>query len=315
MNKNKIKNELINNNNTYNGCIIKYSNKLARKITKFSLEEQKSLHLIFSQVNPYQKNPTTFKISKLDFFDKLQLQSTDRYPRYRKLVHGLINKSFFEVMDEQGGQRVEVVIFDSYWKPKEPYFEVSLNPNFMPYLEQLVKDYTKIQLNSILRLKSKHTLSLYKFICSWTDERKKENQRYITTNELKELLGLKNDAYVYKGKFNRSDFEKRAVKPNIAEINEKTNIDVSFKKNKKNNKVQNYEFNWNYKIDFLLNQQKQSPRSIDLEKQQDVNLGNCTKCPGNSNTNPKTNLVAKEAANNPITKEEIDKILNEFDKW
>ncbi|WP_174479965.1 replication initiation protein [Spiroplasma endosymbiont of Danaus chrysippus] len=233
--------------NNYDDLTVYYANELARKYCKFTLEEQKVLHLIFSQINPYGKNPITFKLNKLDFFNKLELESKNRYPRYRKLVHSLINKSLFEITDEKGGVRIGVVIFDSYWKPKEAYFEISLNPNFMPYLEQLVREYTKLQLDSILKLKSKHSLTLYKFLCSWTDENKKINQRYITTKDLKELLGLSIDDYVYKGKFNRADFERKTINLSLSEINEKTDLIIKLIKNYKNGKVQNYEFTWTQK--------------------------------------------------------------------
>ncbi|WP_210381263.1 RepB family plasmid replication initiator protein, partial [Borreliella valaisiana] len=55
--------------NQYDDLTVYYANELARKYCKFTLEEQKVLHLIFSQINPYGKNPTTFKLNKLDFFD------------------------------------------------------------------------------------------------------------------------------------------------------------------------------------------------------------------------------------------------------
>ncbi|WP_425381617.1 replication initiation protein [Spiroplasma endosymbiont of Polydrusus pterygomalis] len=230
--------------NQYNDLTVYYANKLARSYYKFSLEEQKVLHLIFGQINPYGNNPTVFKLNKLEFFNKLELESQDRYNRYRRLVRALINKTFFEIKDEQGGELMGVVVYSSYWKPKEPYFEVSLNPNFMPYLEQLVKNYTKINLDSALKLKSKYSLSLYKWLCSWTNESKNQNQRYITTRDLKELLGLSVDAYTYRGNFNRADFERRTINPAINEINNKTNLMQELKKQKKGNKILNYEFIW-----------------------------------------------------------------------
>lgn len=243
--------------NQYNDLTVYYANKLARSYYKFSLEEQKVLHLIFDQINPYGNNPTVFKLNKLEFFNKLELESQDRYNRYRRLVRALINKTFFEIKDEQGGELMGVVVYSSYWKPKEPYFEVSLNPNFMPYLEQLVKNYTKINLDSALKLKSKYSLSLYKWLCSWTNESKKQNQRYIITRDLKELLGLSVDAYTYRGNFNRADFERRTINPAINEINNKTNLTVNIKKQKKGNKILNYEFNWIQKENFNL--KKENP--------------------------------------------------------
>ncbi|WP_425381819.1 replication initiation protein [Spiroplasma endosymbiont of Polydrusus pterygomalis] len=113
----------------------------------------------------------------------------------------------------------------------------------MPFIEQLIRDYTKINLDRVLKLK--HSLTLYKWLCSWSDENKKENQRDITTKELKELLGLSIDTYVQNGKFNRADAERYTIKSAIQEINEKTNIIVSYKKNKIGNKIENYEFNCN----------------------------------------------------------------------
>ncbi|WP_210368315.1 RepB family plasmid replication initiator protein [Borreliella garinii] len=64
----------------------------------------------------------------------------------------------------------------------------------------------------------------------------------MTTKELKELLGLSIDDYVYNGKFNRGDFERKTIKSAINEINKISNIILSFKKNYIHRKVQNYEF-------------------------------------------------------------------------
>lgn len=115
----------------------------------------------------------------------------------------------------------------------------------MCFIEQLVRDYTKINSDSVLKLKD--SLTLDKWLCSWTDENKKQNQRYITTKELKELLSLAIDTYVQNGKFNRADFERYTIKRAIQEINEKTNVIVSYKKNKIGNKIENFEFNWKQK--------------------------------------------------------------------
>ncbi|MBP1525174.1 MAG: replication initiation protein [Spiroplasma ixodetis] len=254
--------------NQYDDLTVYYANELARMCSKFTLEEEKVLHLIFSQIKPYEKNDTTIKINKLDFFNKLELESKDRYPRYRKLVHGLINKTYLELKEKNGKELIGVVITASRWNSKESFFEINLNNWFMPFLEQLVKNYTKLQLNSILKLKSKYALTLYKYICSWNDESKNINQRYITTKDLKELLGLSIDDYVYNGKFQRKLFENYTIKKAILEINEKTNLILSFRKNKKGNKIQNYEFTWMQKENALTTKTSKKQVSLfDLEKE------------------------------------------------
>ncbi|MBP1525587.1 MAG: replication initiation protein [Spiroplasma ixodetis] len=231
-----------------NNIAIYYANELARKNNQFTLEEEKVLHLIFSQIKPFEKNPTTFKIEKKEFFRKLNLVDNNKYKRYEKIILELISKTLTKIeRKDTDSKLIGVVICNAEWFNKEPFFEVDINPKFMPYIEQLINHYTKVSLDSLLNLKSKHSLSLYKWLCSWTDENKKINQRYLTTKELKELFGLSIDDYVYKGKFNRADFERYTLKKIEKEINAKTSLIFSYKKNKIGNKIQNYEFTWTQK--------------------------------------------------------------------
>lgn len=238
----------MNKENKYNGVIIYYANELARNYSKFSLEEQKALHLIFSHIKPFEKNPTTFKIEKKSFFEKLNIVGTDKYKRYEKIIVNLIDKTFTEIFKKETNSKlIGRVISDAEWFYKENYFEISISNKFMPYIEQLVNHYTKLNLDSIVLFKSKYALTLYKWLCSWNDENKKINQRYITTKDLKELLGLSKEAYMQGIKFNRSHFERRIINPVILEINKKTNFNLNVKKKKNGAKVENYEFTWSQK--------------------------------------------------------------------
>lgn len=149
-----------------------YSNELARMTTKFTLEEEKALHIIFSHIKPYEKNELTVKLMKTDFFNKLELQSKNRYPRYRKLIKGLVNKTFVELKNERGQEILGNVITASIWDDNTSFFEVDLNHRFMPFLELWKDKFTKVDLFNILSFQSKYSLTLYKWICSWTDEKK-----------------------------------------------------------------------------------------------------------------------------------------------
>lgn len=229
--------------NRYDGVTIKYANELARKYSKLTLEEQKALHLIFSHIEPFKKKPTTFLINKVEFFEKLNLKGDSKYQRYNVIANNLILKTFIEIDNDKVSSK-GVVIYNVEWKKKEPFFEVSLNPKFMPYLEQFIDYYTKIDLDSFVSFRSKHALTLYKFFCSWNSEKK----TIQTTKQLKELLGLSQETYVQSGKFNRSAFERDTIIKAIKEINFVSNLEIDYKKNKKGNKVLNYEFSWIEKI-------------------------------------------------------------------
>lgn len=234
------------NDNTFSSQIKKvyYANIIARMNNNFSLEEEKALHIFFSYIKPFNfQNSTTIKIEKKKFFEQLNLTGDDKYKRYKLLIYKMKIKSIVIIETEKS-------IFDGFllisseWYKKELYFEVDLNPKLMPFIEQLKEHYTKVDLNTVCAFKSKHALTLYKFLCSWTNESKNENKRYLTTKDLKELFGLSKEAYVQNGKFKRYLFEKRTIDVSIKEINQYSNLNINYDKNYESGKVKKYEFIW-----------------------------------------------------------------------
>ncbi|MBP1525793.1 MAG: replication initiation protein [Spiroplasma ixodetis] len=138
------------------------------------------MHLIFAHIKLFQKNPTTFQINKVDFFEKLNLIDNDKYKRYEKITDNLILKSFVRIETEQEKSK-GIIIYNIKWNKNKEFFEVDLNPNFMPYLQNFIDHYTSINLDNLVRFKSNHSLNLYKLICSWNDTIK-TNQKFFELN-------------------------------------------------------------------------------------------------------------------------------------
>lgn len=256
------------NDNTFLSEIKKvhYSNIIARMISKFTLEEEKALHIIFSYIKPFNyQNSTIVQIEKKIFFEHLELIDNNKYKRYEKLIVNLIGKTMTKIdKPETNSKLIGVIIYSSQWYNRKPIFEIKLNPDFMPYLEQLKEHYTRVDLNTVCAFRSKHALTLYKFLCSWTNDSKKENKRYLTTKDLKELFGLSIDDYVYNGKFVRSLFEKYTIAIAINEINKYSDININYDKKKENGKVKKYEFIWTQKekpVEINKSNQKQKTMS------------------------------------------------------
>ena len=85
------------------------------------------------------------------------------------------------------------------------------------YLIGLTKNFTQYELYNIMALKSKYAIRLFELFKSYSWQNKKE----FDIEELKELL----DATKYK-KFN--DFKKRVIEPSLKEINEFTELNISY---------------------------------------------------------------------------------------
>lgn len=223
-----------------------YSNQIARMRTRFTLEEEKVLHVIFSKLNAFEKNDLKVTINKSELFDTLGVAGKSKYKRYRNIFKGIIQKSYMEILDTEGNMAQGVVITGVKWNTKEQPVELYLNQLFMPYISELVSNFTMVSLQSITNFKSKYSLVVYRWLCSWADNSTdfSENARYITTKELKELFGLTEQDYVYNGKFNRALFEQYAIESAVHEINEKTDLQVEYKKIKQGNRIKSYAFHF-----------------------------------------------------------------------
>ena len=232
--------------NQFDNKIVAISNDLARSNVLFTLEEEQLLMLALSQFNSRDKNiknSDLVRLKKTDVFEKLGLKSQDRYSRLKKTFKSMQMKTFIDLKigrDELMG--IVIISFKSDYKSE--YFDLRINPDFMPYLEQLGNFYAKLELDSIVQFQSKFSLALYKYMMSWNNQNY-DNERYLTTKELKELFGLKEDDYVSNGKFMRNGFEKKTIDVAINEINNKVQgLFVGYTKIKKNGRILAYSFEW-----------------------------------------------------------------------
>lgn len=227
----------------FDNKLVVISNDLARQNSKMTLEEEQLLHCIFSQLDPYGKNNPKVTLKKSELFEKLGLKSSNRYSETKKKLRSLLGKSLVDFTVDDVDY-VGFVLTDFKSDHKSEDIEVYMNPRFMPYVEQLVSHYTKLQLDSIVQFDSKYSLILYKYLSSWAGDHP-ERALMVSTKELKELFGLSKEDYVYHDKFNRALFEKYTLDTAIDEINEKVpGFDVVYKKSKKGNRVQGYIIHW-----------------------------------------------------------------------
>jgi len=106
------------------------------------------------------------------------------------------------------------------------------DPNLKPYFIQLGKHFTKYYLENILELNSFYAIRIYE-LCKQYETIK---ERTIEIKDLKEILDI-NDKYK---KYN--DFKKKVLEISEREINEKTDINISFEEIKTGRKVTSIKF-------------------------------------------------------------------------
>jgi len=126
------------------------------------------------------------------------------------------------------------------------------DPNLKPYFIQLGKHFTKYYLENILELNSFYAIRIYE-LCKQYETIK---ERTIEIKDLKEILDI-NDKYK---KYN--DFKKKVLEISEREINEKTDINISFEEIKTGRKVTSIKF----KIKSIIQEVKKKNIEKEIEK-------------------------------------------------
>lgn len=105
---------------------------------------------------------------------------------------------------------------------------LEFDDELIPYLLQLKSRFTRYELRNTLYLKNKYSIRVYELLKQLQNIKSGK----FTIEELKNLLMLE------KGQYSRLyDFERFILKSSMEEINEYTDLDVSYEKNKNGRKV------------------------------------------------------------------------------
>ena len=210
--------------NERNQLIVK-DNELVRKARyNLTVNQQKIIAYVVSKIKPTDNEFTKYEISIQDFCAVCGIDKTYFYSEIREIIDNLDNKSFWVETEEK--------IFKFRWFSEIEIIKGSgkvnllLNSNIKRYLLQLHENFTKYELYNILALKGKYSIRLYEWFKSYSFLKEKE----IEINKLKYIL----EAEKYK---EFKAFRRRVIEPAVTEINEYTDLEVSYEKVKSGKSV------------------------------------------------------------------------------
>lgn len=220
--------------------IIAMDNTLARKSTKFTVDEQRLFYITLASIKPDQKG-NEIEIDKKAMIDMLGFESQNVYSRIRGMFKKLAMASWIEFGDDE--------IFDdgfliSAIRTTKRKVYVTIADKYIPLLIELAPGFTRLLSDDAISFKSKFSMLLYQQLMRWSHK----GVFGATTKELKELFGMTKDDYVYKGAFNRALFERKSIDVAVQDINEKSKCinNLRYEKKKKGNRVQGYVFFFDY---------------------------------------------------------------------
>ncbi len=109
---------------------------------------------------------------------------------------------------------------------------VDIHPKICGIICDVKREFTGVEIESVLKLKSKYAKRIYILMCQF----KSTGVRYLSIDDIRSILKL-GDKYP-----NVNDMEKRVIAPALHEINHLTELRVSFEKNRSSRKITDLTF-------------------------------------------------------------------------
>lgn len=213
------------------GTIIKANELIQKSRFSLSLQQQKVLLYLISQITPYDENFKLYKFSIEEFCRVygIETNSGKNYSDLKATIKEIADKSIWVKLDN-GKETLVRWIERPYIDEGSGIIQIKLDELMKPYLLQLKRNFTQYELLWTLNFKSKYTIRLYELVKSIHFNELETYQKEFELDELKRMMGAERYK-VYQ------DFKSRALVPAIEEINKCSDKVVSYDPIKKSRSV------------------------------------------------------------------------------
>ena len=219
--------------------VVKGNELIQKNRFELSLTEQKTVAYICSLIQPMQTAKTGFQIEyefKIRDYCKIcgiDYDNGKNYQDVKATLKKLRDKSMW--MQLSDGSETPVSWIDRVTTNKRSGLaHIRIDDRLVPYLFDLKQQFTQYQLYNILGMKSAFSVRIYELMKSYSFRHTIE----LNLDELKHLLNVE-DVKSYN---NYKDFRVKVLEKAQAEINELTDIDMSFEPIKTGRKVTSIKF-------------------------------------------------------------------------
>ena len=207
--------------------VARKSNDLIRCFNfDFSAQQQKIILYLVSQIDPWQDDFGCQQIDLLGFCHACGIDSNGG-KNYADLKRQIKDLSFQWYTAHDGSQRA-LIWFDAV-TINGGVITVEFHKSMKPYLLQLKKNFTQIELVYIFAMKSKYSIRLYELLCSVHYDKFSDYTITYPISDLQKKLGAKYNLY--------ADFKKRVLDVAVQEICECTDKDVTYLEIKERKRV------------------------------------------------------------------------------
>jgi plasmid replication initiation protein len=211
--------------------VVKHNNLIEAKY-KLSLQEQKFIVWLISQIKKDDKDFQTYEITVKDFSKLLSIHTKNSYKIMIDLSENILTR-ILKIYNKK-----EDTTLNCNWVSSIKYhhgsgfMDVRFDPELKKYLLQLKQEFTKYNLKAVMKLNSVYSIRIYELLKQYL----KIKKRVANIQKLKELLSIENKYKQY------NNFKRKVLLVAQKEVNKKTDIHFKFSEIKQGRKVVSIEF-------------------------------------------------------------------------
>ena len=226
-----------------NGLVVK-DNALMNASYNLEVTEQRLILLAIINARETHQGITSdskLEIHANDYASQFHVTKEAAYKALKTAVNNLFERQFSFKEETKKG----IGVVRSRWVSRIKYIddsailEITFAPDVVPLITRLEKHFTSYQIQQVTQLTGKYAIRLYELLIAWREVGKVPQ---IELSEFRAKLGVEDDEYKA-----MNHFKSRVLEPSIKQINQHTDITVSYEQHKKGRTITGFSFKFKHK--------------------------------------------------------------------
>ena len=226
-----------------NGLVVK-DNALMNASYNLEVTEQRLILLAIINARETHQGITSdskLEIHANDYASQFHVTKEAAYKALKTAVNNLFERQFSFKEETKKG----IGVVRSRWVSRIKYIddsailEITFAPDVVPLITRLEKHFTSYQIQQVTQLTGKYAIRLYELLIAWREVGKVPQ---IELSEFRAKLGVDDDEYKA-----MNHFKSRVLEPSIKQINQHTDITVSYEQHKRGRTITGFSFRFKQK--------------------------------------------------------------------
>lgn len=224
--------------------VVKKHNNLVNASYSLTLSEQRLVAMAIANAQGKKELlEGVMTLNAQDYAEKYDMSLNAAYMALSDASAQLFERRFsWKYLSDKGVEQVSVRrwIYGIDYIKSEGRLKLRFSPDIVPYLAQLQSAYSYYSIEQVAGLTSAYAFRLYELLIAW---RKSGEMPKISLADLRNRLGVLDGEYKV-----MKNFKARVLDVAVKQINEHTDIDVSYEQHKRGRVITDFTFKFKPKV-------------------------------------------------------------------